>query len=138
MGFYLASLGFPDPFSSYSSLGFMGLPSIPYSLCLHCFEPVAGRSCFFSYHTLPTCLLFAISLFPGSFEPICFLNAHLLISWTYDPLFLLFGLNGFCSLSFANFFSICVAGLGFLPFIRVPQKDPQQHYVQLEPNLLYI
>ena len=69
-------------------------------------------------------LLFAISLFPSSFEPICFLKAHLFISWTYNPLFLPLELNGFCSLSFANFFSVCVAGLGFLPFIRVPQKIP--------------
>ena len=72
----------------------------------------------FSHHTLPMGLLFAISLFLSSFEPICFLKTH----WTCDPLFLPLGLNGFCSLSFANFFSVCVAGLGFLPFIRVPQK----------------
>ena len=65
---------------------------------------------FFSYHTLPRGLLFAISLFLGSFEPICFLKAHLFISWTCDPLFLLLGLNGFCSLYFADFFSVCVAG----------------------------
>ena len=123
-GLLLTSLGFLSPITSYSSLGFMGLPSIPYSLCLHCFELVTTRSCFFSHHTLPTCLLFAISLFPGSFEPICFLNAHLFISWTCNPLFLPLGLNGFCSLSFANFFLFCVAGLGFLPFIRVPQKRP--------------
>ena len=121
----LALLGFPGPISSYSSSGFMGLPSIPYSLCLHCFELAAVHSYFFSYHTLPMSLLFAISLFSGSFEPICFLKAHLLISWTCDPLFLPLGLNGFCSLSFADFFSVCVIGLGFLPFIRVSQKDPQ-------------
>ena len=77
-----------------------------------------GPFLLFSHHTLPMGLLFAISLFPSSFEPICFLKTH----WTCDPLFLPFGLNGFCSLSFANFFSVCVAGLGFLPFIRVPQK----------------
>ena len=86
---------------------------------------------FFSHHTLPMGLLFAISLFPGSFEPICFLKAHLLISWTCDPLFLLLGLNGFCSLSFANFFSVYVAGLGFLPFIRVPQKKKTLNTLQL-------
>ena len=123
-GLLLTLLGFLSPITSYSSLGFMGLPSIPYSLCLHCFKPVAARSCFFSHHTLPTCLLFANSLFPGSFEPICFLKAHFFISWICDPLFLPLGLNGFCSLSFANFFLFYVAGLGFLPFIRVPQKRP--------------
>ena len=110
LGLLLTLLGFPSPIISYSSFGFMGLPSIPYSLCLHCFEPATAHSYFFSHHTLPLGLLFAISLFLGSFEPICFLKAHLFISWTCDPLFLLLGLNGFCSLYFADFFLVCVAG----------------------------
>ena len=93
-GLLLTSLSFPGPITSYSSLGFMGLPSIPYSLCLHCFRP-AGPFLLFSHHTLPMGLLLTISLFPGSFEPICFLKAHLLISWTCDPLFLPLRLNGF-------------------------------------------
>ena len=113
----LTLLGFPDPITSYSSLGFMGPPSIPYSLCLHCFASAAAYSYFFSHHTLPKGSLHAISLFLGSFEPTCFLKVHLLISWTCDPLFLPLELNGFCSLSFANFSSVCVAGLGFLSFI---------------------
>ena len=66
----LTSLGFPSPITSYSSLGFMGLPSIPYSFCLHCFGPTAAHSYFFSHHTLPMGLLLTTSLFPGSFEPI--------------------------------------------------------------------
>ena len=123
-GLLLTSLGFPGLITSYSSLGFMGLPSTPYSLCLHFFEPAAARSYFFSHHTLPMGLLFAISLFSSSFKPIFFLKAYLFILWTCDWLFLLLGLNGFCSLSFANFFSVCVTGLGFLPFIWVPQKRP--------------
>ena len=123
-GLLLTSLGFPSPITSYSSLGFMGLPSIPYSLCLHCFKPTAAHFYFFSHHTLLMGLLFVISLFPSSFEPICFLKTHLFISWTCDPLFLPLGLNGFCSLSFANFFSVSVARLGFLPFIWVSQKRP--------------
>ena len=105
----------------------MGLPSILYSLCLHCFGPAAAYSYFFSHHTLPMGLLLTISLFPGSFEPICFLKAHLLISWTCDLLFLPLRLNGFCSVSFANFSLVYVAGLGFLSFIWVSQKDPQHH-----------
>ena len=121
-GLLLTSLSFPSPITSYSSLGFMGLPSIPYSLCLHCFGPATAHSYFFSHHTLPMGLLLAISLFLGSFEPVYFLKTHLLISWTCDPLFLPLGLNGFCSLSFANFFSVCVAGMGFLPFIWVSHK----------------
>ena len=84
-GFLLISLGFPGPITSYSSLGFIGLPSIPYSLCLHCFGLAVAHSYFFSHHTLPMGLLLAISLFPGSFGPTCFLKAHLLISWTCDP-----------------------------------------------------
>ena len=79
----------------------------------------ACRSLFllFSHHTLPMSLLLTISLFPGSFEPICFLKAHLRITWTCDSLFLPLGFNGFCSLSFANFFLVCVVGLGFFSFI---------------------
>ena len=94
-GLLLTSLGFPSPITSYSSLGFLSLPSIPYSLCLHCFESAAAHSYFFSHHTLPMGLLLTISLFPGCFELICFLNAHLLIPWTCDPLFLPLGLNSF-------------------------------------------
>ena len=110
-GLLLASLGFLGPITSYSSLGFMGLPSISYSLCLHCFGPVTAHSYFFfSHHTLPKGLLFAISLFPSSFEPICFLKAHLLISWTCDPLFLPLGLNGFCSLSLPTSFRSVLLG----------------------------
>ena len=47
LGLLLTSLGFPSLITSYSSLGFMGLSSIPYSLCLHCFGPAAAHSYFF-------------------------------------------------------------------------------------------
>ena len=114
---HLLALSFLDPFPnfvfSWAFTGFIRLWA--------CYSPFL----LFAHHTLPMGLLFAISLFLGSFEPICFLKAHLLISWTCDPLFLPFRLNGFCSLSFANFFSVYVTGLGFLLFIRVPRKDPQ-------------
>ena len=81
----------------------------------------------FSHHTLPMGLLLTISLFPGSFEPTCFLKAHLLISWTCDPLFLPLGLNGFlfsvsCQL-------LCVADLGFLAYIWVSQKRTLNNYL---------
>ena len=114
-GLLLTSLGFSGPITSYSSLGFMGLPSIPYSLCLRCFGPAAAHSYFFSHHTLPMGLLLTISPFLGSFEPICFLKAHLLISWTCDPLFLPLGLNGF--LFFVSCQLLCVAELGFFSYI---------------------
>ena len=68
----LTSLCFPGPITSYSFLGFMSLPSIPYSLCLHCFGLAAVHSYFFSHHTLPMGLLLTISLFSDSFEPISF------------------------------------------------------------------
>ena len=55
---------------------------------------------------------FAIPLFPGFFKPICFLKAHLSISWTYYPLFLSLGLNGFFFFyPFTNFFFARVARL---------------------------
>ena len=124
-GFLLTLLSFPGPITSYSSLGFMDLPSIPYSLYLHCFGLAAANSYFFSHHTLPMGLLLTISLFLNSFEPICLLKAHLLISWTCDPLFLPLELNGFlfsvsCQL-------LCVAELGFLSYIWVSQKRPSTH-----------
>ena len=40
-------IGFPNSITSYSFLRFMGLPSIPYSLCLHCFGPAAAYFYFF-------------------------------------------------------------------------------------------
>ena len=77
---------------------------------------------FFPHHTLPMGLLLTISLFPDSFEPICFLKAHLLISWTCDPLFLPLGLNGFFySLSLANF-SVLLSWASFLTFGFLKKK----------------
>ena len=133
---HLFALGFLGPFTNFVFLwaftDFIGLPRLNYFiLILGVYGPAInpllsllallwacrGPFLLFSHHTLPMGLLLTISLFPGSFEPTCFLKAHLLISWTCDPLFLPLGLNGFCSLSFANFSSVCVAGLGFLSFI---------------------
>ena len=79
-----------------------------------------GPFLLFSHHTLPMGLLLTISLFPSSFELICFLKAHLLISWTCDPLFLPLGLNDF--LFSASCQLLCVAELGFLSYIWVSQK----------------
>ena len=174
----------------------MGLPSIPYFLCLHCFGPATSHFYFFhiihcswvcysgflgpftnfvfpwaftdfiglprpnyfililgvygpainpilsllallwachspfllfSHHTLLMGLLLTISLFPGSFEPICFLKAHLLISWTCDPLFLLLGLSGFCSPSFANFL-VLLGWASFLTFGFHKKKKTLNNY----------
>ena len=75
---------------------------------------------FFSHHTLPMGLPLTIFLFPCSFKLICFLKAHLLISWICDPLFLPLGLNGFLFSVSCQFLS--VAELGFLSYIWVSQK----------------
>ena len=97
---YLLALGFPGIFTNFVFLwaftDFIGLPQPNYFiLILEVYGPVVAHSYFFSHHTLPIGLLLTIFLFPGSFEPVCFFNAHLLISWTCDPLILPFGLNGF-------------------------------------------
>ena len=62
-GLLLASLGFLGPITSYSSLGFMGLPSISYSLCLHCFGPATAHSYFFFHiiHCPWVCYLLFLS-----------------------------------------------------------------------------
>ena len=64
-GLLLTSLGFPNPITSFSSLGFIGLSLTLYFLCLH------------------------------YFKSIYLLKAHLFISWACDLLFLSLGPNGF-------------------------------------------
>ena len=81
-GLLLASLGFPSPITSYSSLEFYGPAINPLLSLLALLWACRGPLLLFLHHTLPMGLLFAISLFPGSFEPIRFLKAHLLILWT--------------------------------------------------------
>ena len=94
-GLLLTSLGFPRPNYFILILWVHG-PAINLLLSLlallwACYGPFL----FFSHHTLSMGLLLIISLFPGSFEPICFLKTHLLIQWTCDPLFLPLGLMVF-------------------------------------------
>ena len=91
-GLLLTSLGFPDPITLFSSLGFMGLPLILYFLCLYYFGPVVALSYFSISYTAHR---YAISLFPDSFKPTCLFKAHLFISWACDLLFLPLGPNGF-------------------------------------------
>ena len=91
-GLLLTSLGFLGPITSNSSLGFMGLPSIPFSFCLHCFEPVAVHSYFFftSYtaHGFATCyfslsgLFWAHLLSQGLFTYFMDLWSIISIAWT--------------------------------------------------------
>ena len=91
-GLLLTSLGFPDPITSFSSLGFIGLSLTLYFLCLHYFGPAVAHSHFSISYTTHG---YAISLFPGFFKPIYLFKAHLFILWACDPLFLLLGPNGF-------------------------------------------
>ena len=91
-GLLLTSLGFPDPITLFSSLGFMSLPLTPYFLCLHYFGPAVALSHFSTSYTTNG---YAISLFLGSFKLNCLFKAHLFISWTCDPLFLPLEPNGF-------------------------------------------
>ena len=109
-GLLLTSLGFPSPITLSSFLRFMGLPSTPYFLYFHYFGLAVAHSHFSTSYTAHE---FAISLFPGSFKPICLLKAHLFISWTCDPLFLLLGLNGF-SIYLPTLFCPCCWASSFL------------------------
>ena len=66
----LTSLGFPGPITLSLSLGFMGLPSIPYFLSLHYLGPAATLSHFansYSAHEM-LFLSFLASLSPFTFS----------------------------------------------------------------------
>ena len=132
---HLFALGFRSPFTNFVFswaftdfirlswlnyfiliLGVHGSTINPLFSLLTLLWACCGSFLLFSHDTLPMGLLLTISLFSSSFEPICFLKTHLLISWTCDPLFLPLGLNGFfCSLSLANF-SVLLSWASFLTF----------------------
>ena len=85
----------------------------------HYFGPAVAHSHFSTSHTTYE---FATSLFPGSFRPICFLKAHLFISWVCDSLFLLLRLNGF-SIHLLTLFCLCCWAFSFY---WASQNDHQQ------------
>ena len=91
-GLLLTLLGFPDPITLFSSLGFMGLPLIPYFFCLYYFGPTVAHSHFSISYTTHG---YAISFFLSFFKPICLLKTHFFILWACDSLFLPLGPNGF-------------------------------------------
>ena len=99
----LSHLGFPGP--NYHILYFWGLWAFhqPLTHLIQYFRPLWPILAFL-HHILPMGLLF---LSPGFFRPICYLKAHLFILWTYDPLFLSFGLNGFLLNLLTLFFPYC-------------------------------
>ena len=80
-GLLLTSLGFPDPITLFSSLGFMGLPKTPYFLSLHSFGPVAALSHFSTLYIAHRMLFlsFQASLSPlASLRPICLFNGSVI------------------------------------------------------------
>ena len=98
-GLLLTSLGFSGP-TSYSSFGFMGLLSIPHSLCLHCFGPAAAHSYFFH---ITHCSWVCYSLF---------LSFRALLSpFTFSRLIYLFHgpvIHYSCCLNLMVFFVLCL------------------------------
>ena len=71
-GLLLTSLGFPNPITSYSSLGFMGLLSIPYSLCLNCFGPAVAHFYFFHITHCPWVCYSLLLSFRALLSPLAF------------------------------------------------------------------
>ena len=74
-GLFLTSLDFLGPITSFSSLGFIGLPLTSYFLCMHYFWVCSGLFSLFPNHILPMGMLFLsfrafLSLFTSS-RPIC-------------------------------------------------------------------
>ena len=57
-GLWLTSLDFLGSVTSFSSLGFMGLPLTPYFLCMHYFWTCSGPFSLFLNHILPMGMLF--------------------------------------------------------------------------------
>ena len=111
-------MDFPDPITSFLSLGFIGLPLTPYFLCLHYFWACSNPFLLFLHHILPMGMLFLS--FRAFFKPIYLLKSHLFISWTRDPLFLPLGPDGFAT-SLPN---LCSLLLGFFAFHLDSQKWP--------------
>ena len=71
----LTSLDFPSPITSFSSLGFVGLPLTPYFLCMHYFWACSGPFSLFLNHILLMGMLFfsfrvSLNSFTSS-RPIC-------------------------------------------------------------------
>ena len=89
-GLLLTSLGFLGPITSFSSLGFMGLPLIPYFLCLHYFWAYSGPFSLFLHHILPMGMLFlsfraSLSPFTSS-RPICLFHELVIHRFNYYDL----------------------------------------------------
>ena len=106
MGFYLILWVSPAQLYYPSSLGFMGLPSTPYFLCFHYFEPAVTHSHFSTSYTTHGLffLSFRAPLSPFTSSRLICLSHRPVIHYSYR-----LGLIGF--LSICQLFSVHVAGL---------------------------
>ena len=105
----LLSLGFPGPITLDSSLGFMGLPEIPYFFSLHCLGPVAALSHFSTSYTAYGMLFLS---FLTSLSPLASSRLICLFVGPVIHYFCRLGLMVFCYL-FCQFFVALIIGLSF-------------------------
>ena len=119
-GLLLTPLGFPNPITLSFILGAHGLAINPLLSLLALLRACCGPFSLFYITYCPWVCYFSLSL--GSFRPICFLKAHLFILWTYDPLFLPPGLNGFSIHLLTLFCPCCWAS----SFYWASQNEHQQ------------
>ena len=117
----LTPLSFPNPIILSLILRAHGLAINPLLFLLTLLRACCVHSHFSISHTAHG---FANSLFSSSFRPICFLKAHLFISWARDPLFLPLGLNGLSIHLLTLFCSCCWVSF----FYWASQNDNQQTY----------
>ena len=132
-GLLLTSLGFPGPITSFSSLGFIGLPLTPY-FCACVTLGLQWSNLIFLYHMLPMGMLFLsfrASLSPlASSRPICLF---------YGPVIHYFCLLGLIVLpSVCQFFAALVVGLSssYLDSHKWPSTHTMLSLYLLGDNIL--
>ena len=114
-GAFTDFIGLPRPNYFIIILGVHGPAINPLLSLLALLWVCRGPFLLFSHHTLPMGLLLTTSLFPSSFEPICFLKAIYLFHGLVIHCSCRLGLMVFCSLSLANF-SMLLSWASFLTF----------------------
>ena len=119
---FIDFIGLPGPITSYSSLGFMGLPSIPYFLCLHCFGLAAAYSYFFHITHYPWVCYSLFLSFRALLSPFAFSKPIYLFHGPVIHYSCRLDLMIFCSLPLANFF-VLLGWASFLTF-GFHKKDP--------------
>ena len=116
----LTSLDFPGPITSFSSLGFMGLPLTIYFLCMYYFWACSGLLSLFPNHILSMGMLFLsfqafLSPFTSS-RPICLFH---------EPVIYHFCRLGLMALSFV----CCPYCWAFCLPLGSLKSDPQQSII---------